>query len=261
MHPVAVESETPAPVARGVVAAIPARWGSQRLPGKPLRRIAGVTLIERVWRRVRTAPGLSRIVVLTDDERIRAEVERFGGDCEMTPTACASGTDRIAWAARDWRVAAVVNVQGDEPMIDPAAVGRLARHLTEAPNDPVVTLAAQIDEADLDNPDVVKVVCDLDGYALYFSRAGIPYRRGGAGSAILGHIGVYGYQHAALLRLAALAPSPLERRESLEQLRALENGVSIRVLTTGRAWKGIDTIEDLQQLDEALRRDRDTTPD
>jgi 3-deoxy-manno-octulosonate cytidylyltransferase (CMP-KDO synthetase) len=134
-----------------VVGAIPARWGSTRLPGKPLAPIAGRPMIEHVWRRASEA-GLARVVVLTDDERIAEAVERFGGEWRMTPADCPSGTDRIAWAARDWPEAAVINVQGDEPLVDPAVIGRLAARLVDHPDDPVATFAAPAAPGGIDDP-------------------------------------------------------------------------------------------------------------
>ena len=261
-----------------IIAAIPARYGSTRLPGKPLLALAGRPMIEHVYRRVASARGLARIVVLTDDERIARAVAAFGGEVELTPAACASGTDRIAHAARRWPgAAAVVNVQGDEPLIDPDAVSLVAEHLAAHPEDPMVTLAAPFDLGpetpeitELANPNVVKVVVGLDGRALYFSRSAIPYVRhaaagapGGPAAAAEGigtasaapplrHLGIYGYQRAALLRLADLPPSPLERTEGLEQLRALEHGMSIRVLLTGAGLPGVDTREDLERVERLL---------
>jgi 3-deoxy-manno-octulosonate cytidylyltransferase (CMP-KDO synthetase) len=237
-----------------VVGAIPARYGSTRIVGKPLRSLAGRPLIEHVYRRAERAPSLSRVVVLTDDDRIAAAIDKFGGDYEMTPTKCASGTDRIAWAAREWEDAAVVNIQGDEPLIDPEAIDRVARHLIEFPDDEMVTLAAPAGSEDADDPNVVKVVADAEGHALYFSRSAIPYPRDPKVARAFKHVGIYGYQRATLLRLAALEQSPLERAESLEQLRALENGIRIRVLTTARAWLGVDTIGDLEKVEAILRK-------
>ncbi len=232
--------------------AIPARYGSTRLPGKPLLPIAGRPMIEHVYTRVARARGLDRVVVLTDDERIAEAVQRFGGECEMTPADCASGTDRIAWAARRWDASAVINIQGDEPLIDPEEISRIAEHLAGHPQDPVVTLATPAAPEELGNPNAVKVVLARDGAALYFSRAPIPYPRNEGGFAPLKHLGIYGYQRDALLRLAALPPSPLERGESLEQLRALENGMGIRVLIVERASIGVDTAEDLERVERIL---------
>jgi 3-deoxy-manno-octulosonate cytidylyltransferase (CMP-KDO synthetase) len=235
------------------VGAIPARYGSTRLPGKPLLPIAGRPMIEHVYTRVARARGLARVVVLTDDERIAGAVEAFGGEWEMTPADCASGTDRIAWAARRWDAAAVINVQGDEPLIDPEGISRLAEHLAAHPEDPMVTLATPAGDHEMGNPHAVKVVLAGDGAALYFSRSPIPYPRAGGGAVPLKHLGIYGYQREALLRLAALAPTPLERSESLEQLRALENGIRIRVLVVDRGSHGVDTAEDLERVEEILQ--------
>jgi len=238
---------------RRILGAIPARYDSVRLPGKPLREIAGKTLIEHVYRRARAATTLDDVVVLTDDERISEAVEGFGGAVQMTPKDCVSGTDRIAFAARDWEADAIVNIQGDEPLIEPQAIDLLAQHL-RAGDDAMATLAAPASPKDLADTNVVKVVTDLTGRALYFSRAAIPFCRDGGEPAALRHIGIYGYSRQTLIRLAELEPSPLERQESLEQLRALENGIAIRVLQVRRAWQGVDTIEDLQRIESLLNQ-------
>lgn len=243
----------------GIIGAIPARYASTRLPGKPLRMIAGRPMIEWVVRRVESVPGLDRAVVLTDDRRIYDTVVGFGGEAEMTPEDCVSGTDRIAWAARNWRCRAVINIQGDEPLIEPESVARLVSLFSEPSGDDaegpaMATLSAPLDPKEHGNPNSVKVVTDLNGNALYFSRAPIPFPRAGFEPVAeeLGrrgprlHIGIYGYRRDTLLRLAALRPTPLERLESLEQLRALENGIAIRVLALDRgAHPGVDTEDDL----------------
>jgi 3-deoxy-manno-octulosonate cytidylyltransferase (CMP-KDO synthetase) len=252
-----VENATRRPLAASgaaprVVAAIPARYASTRLPGKPLLPLAGKPMIQHVYERVAGIPGFARVIVLTDDERIADAVRAFGGEVEMTPAECASGTDRIAWAARGWSEEAVVNVQGDEPLIDRAAVAAVAAHLREHPEDPMVTLAAPAAPADLGDPNAVKVVLSLSGHALYFSRSAIPYPRQPGAAAPAKHLGLYGYQRETLLRLAALPPTPLERSESLEQLRALENGIPIRVLWAERASPGVDTAEDLARAEREL---------
>jgi 3-deoxy-manno-octulosonate cytidylyltransferase (CMP-KDO synthetase) len=252
VHPSAGPTANPSASDSRIVGAIPARYGSSRLPGKPLLPIAGRPMIEHVYGRVARARGLDRVVVLTDDERIARAVEAFGGEWEMTPADCASGTDRIAWAARQWHAAAVVNVQGDEPLIDPEVVSRVAEHLMTHPDDPVVTLAAPLDPAERDNPNAVKVVLSLAGYALYFSRSPIPFEQQEGGARPLKHLGLYGYRSEALERLASLPPTPLERSESLEQLRALENGIPIRVLRVETASPGVDTREDLERVERLL---------
>lgn len=210
-------------------------------------------MIEHVYTRVSAARGLDRVVVLTDDERIAEAVQRFGGEYEMTPGNCTSGTDRIAWAARRWDASAVINIQGDEPLIDPEGISRIAGHLAASPGDPMVTLATPAEPGEVDNPNAVKVVLARDGSALYFSRSPIPYPRNPEGAAPLKHLGIYGYQREALLRLAGLPPTPLERSESLEQLRALENGIPIRVLVVDRGSPGVDTAEDLERVETILR--------
>ena len=238
----------------GIVGAIPARYGSTRLLAKPLAMIAGRPMIEHVYRRAVQARSLARVVVLTDDERIADLVAGFGGEAMMTPEECVSGTDRIAWAARSWDAPAVINIQGDEPLIDPEGIERLARHLIEHPEDPMSTLAAPLRDGDLDNPNVVKVVLDRQGYGLYFSRASIPYPRRPGIAPSWQHLGIYGYRSEVLQRLAGLEPTPLEQCESLEQLRALENGISIRVLTLAHhAHAGVDTAEDLARVEAVLR--------
>lgn len=238
----------------GIVGAIPARYGSTRLFAKPLAAIAGRPMIEHVYRRAMEAKSLARVVVLTDDERIAAVVRGFGGEVELTPEECVSGTDRIAWAARSWDAPAVINIQGDEPLIDPEGIEQLARHLALNPGESMATLAAPLRDGDLDNPNVVKVVIGRQGYGLYFSRASIPYPRRPGIAPSWQHLGIYGYRSDVLQKLAGLEPTPLEQCESLEQLRALENGISIRVLTLGHhAHAGVDTAEDLARVEAVLR--------
>ncbi|MCG8460107.1 MAG: 3-deoxy-manno-octulosonate cytidylyltransferase [Holophagales bacterium] len=246
-----------------IVGAIPARYASTRLPGKVLMPIAGKPMIEHVWRRAREADGLARVVVLTDDERIRDTVRAFGGEVEMTPADCRSGTDRIAHAARDWNCRAVINIQGDEPLIDPAHIEALAALFVDGGDTgssrdvEMATLSTPASDEQLASPDKVKVVTGLDGHALYFSRAPIPWQRHAGEAPPRLHVGIYGYRRDALLRLAALPPSPLERAESLEQLRALENGIRIRVLPLeDPAHPGVDTEEDLVRVARLLE-----TPD
>ncbi len=205
-------------------------------------------MIEHVYRRSQQV-GLDSVVVLTDDRRIANEVERFGGRVELTPEECATGTDRIAWAARAWDCDAVINIQGDEPLIDPRAIRKVAEAL--AAGDSMVTLAAPTDGKAAADPNVVKVVSDLQGRALYFSRAPIPHGRDRE-PRYLRHIGVYGYQREILLRLAELPMTKLEQAESLEQLRVLENGIPIRVIEHPEAWPGIDTPADVQLVENYI---------
>lgn len=244
---------------------IPARYASTRLPGKPLRLLAGRTLIERVYRRANAA-GAAEVVVATDDERIAAACRAFGADVVMTAAAHPSGTDRLAEvvALRGWRDdAIVVNVQGDEPLLPPGNVAQVASLLEAHPAAALATLSTPIASLEeLLDPNVVKVVADRDGRALYFSRAPIPWQRdahaaGADASARIGlaqrHIGLYAYRAGTLGRLAALPPSPLELAERLEQLRALENGLGIAVATAAeRPGPGVDTAEDLAAVTAIL---------
>ena len=245
-----------------IIGAVPARYASTRLPGKPLRLIAGRPMIEHVVRRVEAVPGLHRVVVLTDDERIAEAVRAFGGEVEMTPEDCPSGTDRIAWAARSWDCEAVINIQGDEPLIDPSSVERLVGLFRERPELEMATLSAPLDVARHSDPNAVKVVTALNGDALYFSRASIPYPRNAfpADGGPKLHIGIYGYRRDVLLRLASLRPTALEQLESLEQLRALEHGIKIHVLPLDRpAHPGVDTPEDLERVARLLDEHSETS--
>src|SRR5437016_4151691 len=229
---------------------IPARWASTRFPGKPLAMIAGVSLIQRVYERATRSARASVVYVATDDDRIAAHVASFGGRVVRPRGEFATGTDRIA-AALDLLGEAfdqIVNVQGDEPLIDIGSVDHVIEVLQTADVD-IATLACPLESDDeLASRDVVKVVTALDGDALYFSRAPL------AGAQR--HVGLYGYQAAVLRRLAALPPSPLERAESLEQLRALQNGLKIRVVQTTRAHLGVDRPEDIARVESELAKHR-----
>ena len=251
-----------------IVAIIPARFGSTRLPGKPLADIHGKTMIERVYERARAASLPDRVLVATDDERIAAAVRRFGGEVVLTSSAHATGTDRLAEAVRATDADIVVNVQGDEPMLDPAGIDAVAVPLVEEPELPMSTLSLPLTELDeMLSPSVVKVVTDAAGDALYFSRSPIPHVRtpGGdlpeaARAAVAKglarkHVGLYAYRRAALLRFAALPPSPLEQAEGLEQLRALHHGMRIRVIAVdGPGGVAVDTAEDLERVRALLAR-------
>ncbi len=245
-------------------APFPPATALRRLPGKALHPLAGKPMVEHVYRRAARAQGLDRVVVLTDDERIARAVEFFGGEVEMTPAECASGTDRIAWAARNWDCAAVINIQGDEPLIDPTGSAGSRATCARIPATRSSPWRPTPSPAISTRPSVVKVVLDREGYALYFSRAPIPFPRLPGGAAPLRHLGIYGYQKEALLTLAALPQTPLEKSESLEQLRALENRMTIKVLTGARPSWGVDTPEDAAEVDARLRlelgNDPPTTP-
>jgi 3-deoxy-manno-octulosonate cytidylyltransferase (CMP-KDO synthetase) len=226
---------------------IPARYGAQRFPGKPLADLAGRPIIAHVVDRARRARGVDVVAVATDDERIAQAAERAGAVAMVTGEA-ATGTDRVAEAARRLRPApdVVVNLQGDEPLIEPEAIETLVAAM--APGVVMATLARPLAEGELGRPQVVKVVTDRRGDALYFSRAAIPHRRAGGESPLArAHVGIYAFTAAFLQEFAALPPGRLEGEESLEQLRALEHGHRIRVADTRYAGFGIDTPEDLER--------------
>lgn len=234
-----------------VVAVIPARYQSSRFPGKPLALIAGRTMIERVYRQAEAAECFARVVVATDDERIRAEVARFGGNVEMTDNNIKSGTERVAAVVERLDADAVVNVQGDEPLIPPALVRGVAMALER---DPVVSAARFNDSFDdFLSRHVVKVVCDGRDRALYFSRAPIPFADAGAFSAFRQHIGIYGYSREALKAFTAAAAPELERRESLEQLRFLFLGLAIRIVMTDFVAHGVDVPADIDRIERLIR--------
>lgn len=232
------------------VAIIPARYASTRFPGKPLAKETGKYLIQHVCEEVRAATSISETIVATDDERIIRAVESFGGRARMTRPDHPSGTDRVAEVAQSLDAKIIVNVQGDEPEIEPANIDRLVGVLNDDADAMVATLACPFPEgADPVDPNAVKVVLDARGRALYFSRSLIPYPRdhGGEPDAPqewLLHLGIYAYRRDFLLRLAALAPTPLEQRERLEQLRVLENGFAMAVGVVDRSPVGIDTPAD-----------------
>jgi len=240
-----------------VVAIIPARYSSTRLPGKPLLAQTGKTLIQHVVEAVRKARKLEGVVVATDDERILRAVESFGGKAVMTSPAHRCGTDRIAEAAGKLRLKAndiVVNVQGDEPDIPPACIDRLVE-LIETSRTPMVTLAKPLPAAEADNPNRVKVVQAADGTALYFSRSRIPFDRDAAGKVrYLLHLGVYAYRVGFLKRFSKMEPTPAEVCERLEQLRALENGYRVAVGVVDYDGAGIDTPEDYEAFVQRVRR-------
>ncbi|RJS17393.1 3-deoxy-manno-octulosonate cytidylyltransferase [Corallococcus sp. H22C18031201] len=236
------------------VAVIPARYASTRFPGKPLTRIAGVPMIEHVWNRCREANAFDEVYVATDDARIRDVVAGFGGHAVMTSPDCATGTDRVAEVARQHPAVDVwVNVQGDEPLVDPAALKLLAGLFAD---DTVRmgTLVRPLEADEVDSPNVVKAVLSRSGDALYFSRAAIPFaREPGTPASRLGHIGLYGYRRDVLLRLATLPPTPLEETEKLEQLRALEHGIPIRCARVTWRTVAVDVPEDVARVEAVIR--------
>ena len=252
MHPVTFQDpfqRTSQPLT--AVAVIPARYASTRLPAKALADIAGRPMIEHVYRRTAEARGVDAVVVATDDQRIAAAVERFGGIARMTDAAHRTGTDRIAEIARALACDILVNVQGDLPLVEPEMIAQVIAPLKSDPAVRMATICTAIaDPAEYTRPSVVKVVADAFGNALYFSRAPIPF---GDAARAYKHIGMYAYRREFLLQFAALPQTPLERAESLEQLRALEHGFPIRVVETQyESLVEVDTPEDLERARQLL---------
>lgn len=243
------------------VVVIPARYASVRFPGKALAEVAGKPLIQHTWERARELTAVERVIVATDDERIVQAVAAFGGTAILTSADLASGTDRVAEAVRGWPFDLVVNLQGDEPTFDVKSVDQLVRLMAEEPEIQMGTLAHPIrDDEEHRDMNAVKVVLDQAGYALYFSRAPIPFARRHGLVAPMRHIGIYVFRGEFLQWFAGLRPTPLEQTETLEQLRALEHGVRIRVLLTAHASIGVDTPGELVRLAAYLRANEEGRP-
>lgn len=239
-----------------VLCVIPARYASTRLPGKPLSMIAGKPMIQHVYERACQAQLPNEVVVATDNELVEKAVLDFGGKAVMTSPDHPSGTDRLAEVALMYPdVDVIVNVQGDEPMIPPEVIDRLAEAFNGDEDLNMATMKVVMDEEDYENPAAVKVVTDQQGYALYFSRSLMPYPRNKPeGFKVFKHVGIYAYRRNFLLKYAALAPTPLEKAESLEQLRALENGYKIKVLESDFQGIGVDTPEDLAAVNALFEK-------
>ena len=238
------------------ICVIPARYASTRLPGKPLREICGVPMICRVYERAKLSKSVAEVIVATDDERIFTAVEKFSGKAVMTRADHKTGTDRLAEVAEKFpSVEVIVNVQGDEPLIDAALIDELVSEFVGDENLQMATVAVELkDAAEIQNPNNVKVVFDKNHDALYFSRSQIPYPRNSGVAKTFKHIGIYAYRRDFLLAYAKMQPTPLEQAESLEQLRALENGYKIRVIESGCEFVGVDTEEDLARVNEIYRK-------
>ncbi len=234
------------------ICVIPARYSSTRLPGKPLKDICGRPMICRVWERASRAKSVAEVIVATDDERILSAVEKNFGRAMMTRADHKTGTDRLAEVAEKFSDAeVVVNVQGDEPLIEPSLIDELVALFVEDKNLQMATVATELtDEDEMKNPNNVKVVLDKNNDALYFSRSLIPFPRNVGKSKIFKHIGIYAYRRNFLLAYAKMEPTPLEQSESLEQLRALENGFKIRVIKSSCKFIGVDTEEDLKLVNK-----------
>ncbi|MBI4551019.1 MAG: 3-deoxy-manno-octulosonate cytidylyltransferase [Candidatus Latescibacteria bacterium] len=242
-----------------VIGIIPARYGSTRFPGKPLAGLCGKPMIQHVYEQARRAECLANLIVATDDERILMAVQAFGGQAVLTAPGHVSGTDRAAEVAHSLDADIIVNIQGDEPFITPEAIQAVVRPLVEDDTIPMSTLAHRIDRVEhLFNPHMGKVVVDDHGMALYFSRSPIPHPTETSESilretAYYNTVGLYGYRREFLLTFARLLPTPLERAERLEQLRALEHGYRIKVVETEYAPLGVDTPEDLAHAAAMIR--------
>lgn len=270
MHPNSVERLPFTLTESSVLAVIPARYHSTRLPGKILADIAGRPMIEHVYRRAAAARLVHGVIVATDDERIAAVVRGFGGAAVMTRADHVSGTDRIAEVVATLPCRAVVNLQGDEPLIEPGTIDAAVKALLDDSTVDMSTISRPFTNTEeFRNPNVVKVVTNYRGDALYFSRAAIPASApstsaqgatadrsaalaGSAPSVARAHVGLYVYRRETLLKLASLAAAPLETLESLEQLRALAHGIRIRVVDTTHAAAGVDTAEDLQRVRQMM---------
>jgi len=243
-----------------VVALIPARWASSRFPGKPLAAIAGKPMIQWVYERTREAQSVSDVIVATDENRIVSTVASFGGKAVMTPSELPSGTDRVAFVARELDCDAIINVQGDEPLIDPVAIDVLAETLLSGESTKMATLVRKITDAvEVDNPNTVRVVIDKNNDALYFSRASLPYARDIEKKDWVNHfpyydhIGIYAYRKEFLLQLTEMPISMLEQAEKLEQLRVLENGYKIKVGFVNAQPICVDIPEDIERVEKRMR--------
>lgn len=238
-----------------IVCVIPARFASTRLPGKPLADIAGKPMIQHVYERAIQAKLPQAVVVATDHEKVYRTVLGFGGKAVMTSPDHPTGTDRLAEVAANFPEADVlINIQGDEPLLAPDVIDQLAEVFPQDEKTDMATLMTRMDEEEYNNPNAVKVVTDLHGYALYFSRSLLPYpRKAEDDFVVYKHVGIYAYRRQFLLQFASLSPTPLERAESLEQLRALEHGYKIKVLKTSHKFVGVDTSEDLAEVNRIIK--------
>ncbi len=240
-----------------IAAIIPARYASTRFPGKPLVKIAGVTMIERVYRQATKCKLVTRVIVATDDERIAEVVRGFGGEVAMTRDDHATGTDRLAEVAQRLSdIDIIVNIQGDEPLIDPDSVDSVVTPLLESAVEMATASRLLTNPAEIESPQVVKVVVGQDKNALYFSRFPLPFYRDATAisdQVHFGHIGLYVYTRECLLKISQLAPTPLEKAECLEQLRALENGIKISVVQFKTQALAVDVPEDVEKIESALK--------
>lgn len=232
---------------------IPARYGSSRLEGKPLIEVGGKPVIQWVYEKAMQSKIADIIIVATDDQRIYDAVKSFGGNVEMTSTEHKCGSDRIKEVVmRHPEISYIVNLQGDEPLIKPESIDDVARNVKEDVNADISTLIRKITSEEAENPNLVKCVKDNNGFAMYFSRSKIPFERNIGKSDFYGHLGIYGYKREALIKMTELPQSSYEQSESLEQLRALQNGMKIKTSVVDFVPIGIDTLEDLEKFKETV---------
>ena len=236
---------------------IPARYGSSRLEGKPLLKAGSKYIIQWVWEKASKCKGIDRVIVATDDERIFNVCKEFGAEVEMTSTEHKSGSDRIAEVAkRHPEIGYIINVQGDEPLIEPENIELVRKGVVEDDSADISTLVREIkDEDEANNPNLVKCIFDVNNYAMYFSRAKIPYERNTGKSKFYGHLGIYGYKKEALFKMTSLPQTTYEMSESLEQLRALQNGMKIKIAIVNNVPVGIDTLEDFQKFKALVEKE------
>lgn len=241
---------------------IPARYNSTRFPGKPLANLLGKPLIQHVYERAKMAKKISTIIVATDDERIERAVKNFGGNVIMTSPNHLSGSDRVAEVANKLSEDVIINVQGDEPLIEPWLIDELVEVFSKSEVKVATARIPITDPKDIQNPNVVKVVCDKDGFALYFSRSPIPGTRNDITirtqikPVFFRHVGVYAYTREFIIKFPSLEPTPLELQEGLEQLRILEHGYKIKVIDTEYQSIGVDTPEDLEHLRSIMAKEK-----
>lgn len=235
---------------------IPARYGSSRLEGKPLLKAGNKYIIQWVWEKCSKCKGIDRIIIATDDNRIFDACKNFGAEAEMTSSEHKSGSDRIAEVAkRHPEIGYIINVQGDEPLIEPENIELVRRGVVEDNSADISTLVREItDKEEVNNPNLVKCIFDVNNYAMYFSRSKIPYERNEGKSKFYGHLGIYGYKKEALFKMTSLPQTNYEMAESLEQLRALQNGMKIKIAIVKNIPVGIDTIEDFNKFKEMVEK-------
>ena len=229
---------------------IPARYGSSRLEGKPLLKAGGKYIIQWVWEKTSKSKNIDRVIVATDDERIYNACKEFGAEVEITSNQHKSGSDRIAEVAkRHPEIAYIINVQGDEPLIEEENIELVRKGVVEDDTADISTLVREIaDKNEVNNPNLVKCIFDVNNFAMYFSRSKIPYERNEGKTKFYGHIGIYGYKKEALFKMTSMAQTTYEMAESLEQLRALQNGMKIKVGIVNNIPVGIDTIDDFNRF-------------